>query len=186
MALDYASNLGWHDGEKQMQKLLHVPAQENPTSSGLTPYGSRTLHSSPLLAFGILDDDLRPWTTLLGGQPGFARSLGQSVVGVKALIDRKNDPVMQLLLSGEHGGALVHEQSSGRPVSGLAINLMARDRLKLSGRVTTGAIRQLASTTAEEEHVAEVHLAIKVEKSLGTANLKPHFCAFKYAWLTIH
>lgn len=167
MALDYASNLGWHDGEQQMQKLLHVPPRINPTSSGLTPYGLRTLHSSPLMALGTLDDDLRPWTTLLGGQPGFARSLGQSIVSVKTVVDRKYDPVMQLLLSGEYDGKIIDEPPIERPVSGLAINLMTRERLKLSGRMTTTATRQRTLTKAEEHHVGEVHLTIKVEQSLG-------------------
>ena len=171
MALDYACNIGWHDGERQMQKLLHVPPQINPTSSGLTPHGLRTLHSSPLIALGILDDDLRPWTTLLGGQPGFARFSGLSTVSVKAVGDRKYDPVMQLLLGGEYDGKIIHDPPIERLVSGLAINLMTRERLKFSGRMTTSAISQPTSTTAEEQHVGELHIAIKVEQSLGTANL---------------
>ena len=60
MAIDYASNLGWHEGEDQMHQMLHVPARENPTSQGLTPTGVRILHMSPLLALGTLDDRGRP------------------------------------------------------------------------------------------------------------------------------
>ncbi|KAL8829758.1 MAG: hypothetical protein Q9191_001827 [Dirinaria sp. TL-2023a] len=43
---------------------------------------------------------------------------------------------------------------------------MTRERLKLCGMMTAGAIRQLPSTTAEQQHVGEVHMAIKVEQSL--------------------
>lgn len=185
MALDYTSNLGWHDGEQQMQKLLHVPPRINPTSSGLTPYGLRTLHSSPLIAIGLLDDNLRPWTTLLGGQPGFARSLGQSIVSIKTVVDQKYDPVMQLLLNGKYDGKILDEPPIERLVSGLAINLMTRERLKLSGRMTASAMRQPTPTTAEEQHVGEVHMAIKVEQSLGTANPYLHLSIFAYARLIL-
>lgn len=60
MAIDYASNLGWHGGEQQMHHMLHVPARENPTSQGLTPSGVRILHMSSLLALATLDDRGRP------------------------------------------------------------------------------------------------------------------------------
>ena len=50
MAIDYASNIGWHEGERAVQTLLHVPERENPTSHGITPSGIHTLHISPLLA----------------------------------------------------------------------------------------------------------------------------------------
>ena len=50
MAIDYAPNLGWHEGEQAMQSLLRVPEIENPTSHGITPNGVRILQVSPLLA----------------------------------------------------------------------------------------------------------------------------------------
>lgn len=65
MAIDYASNLGWHEGEQQMHHMLHVPARENPTSQGLTPHGVRILHMSSLLALATLDDQGRPVGFLL-------------------------------------------------------------------------------------------------------------------------
>jgi len=65
MAIDYASNLGWHEGEQQMHHMLHVPARENPTSQGLTPHGVRIIHMSSLLALATLDDRGRPVGFLL-------------------------------------------------------------------------------------------------------------------------
>jgi len=65
MDIDYASNLGWHEGEQQMHHMLHVPARENPTSQGLTPHGVRILHMSSLLALATLDDRGRPVGFLL-------------------------------------------------------------------------------------------------------------------------
>ena len=172
MAIDYASNLGWHEGEQQLQNMLHVPGRENPTSQGLTPNGLRMLHISPLLAMGTLDDEGRPWTTLLGGNPGFARSLGQSTVGVKTLVDSKYDPVVQLLLSGKHDEDVMHGEANGRLVSGLAISLATRHRVKLAGRMVAGALGQLESEPGHKDRVSELQMAIKIEQSLGGSFLR--------------
>jgi len=59
-----------------MHSLLHVPNSDNPTTPGMSPHATLLLHISTSLAIGTLDDDGRPWTTLFGGEPGFARSLG--------------------------------------------------------------------------------------------------------------
>jgi len=167
MAIDYASNLGWHEGEQQMQQMLHVPARENPTSQGLTPYGVRILHISSLLALGTLDDEGRPWTTLLGGQPGFARSIGQSAMGVKALVDSEHDPVLKLLFSGEHGREDMHSVADGRLMSALAINLATRDRVKLAGTIVAGTLQQSEPGSQHRDRVSELQMAFKVEQSLG-------------------
>ena len=164
--MDLASDLGWHEGEKEMQDLLHVPPMENPTSNGLAPYAMRMLHSSPLLALGILDEDGRPWTTLLGGKPGFARLLGRSTVGVKTLVDTKYDPVLQILFSGEQekaGNGEVH----GRLVSGLAIDLATRSRVKLAGRIAAGALGEPKADSEHRDRVSELQMAIQIEQSLG-------------------
>lgn len=166
MAIDYAADLGWHEGEQQMQNLLHVPPRENPTSQGLAAYCLRMLHISPLLALGTLDEDGRPWTTLLGGEPGFARSLGRSVIGIKTTVDSKHDPVLRLLIDGQRISQTSHGSTSQPLVSGLAINLATRDRVKLSGTMVAGAFMGLE----EDEHddrVSELQMAIRIEQSLG-------------------
>ena len=168
MAVDFAANLGWHEGEQQMHHLLHVPAIGNPTSQGLTHHGLRMLHISSLLALGTLDGQGRPWTTLLGGEPGFARSVGRSIFGVKTLVDSSYDPVVQLLLGGQGSGEIKHDQANGRPLSGLAINLVTRDRVKLAGSILVSSLRQLEADAEHTGRVSELQFAIKVEQSLCT------------------
>lgn len=171
MAIDYASNVSWHEGEQQMHSLLHLPDQENPTSYGLTPYGVRILQRSPLLAIGTLDDDGRPWTTLLGGEPGFARYLGrQSLVGVETLADRVLDPVLSALTASRYQGEIPQHETDGRIMSGLAINLATRERVKLSGRIVVGSFGQSESNTGEEDNAGIVQLIMKIEQSLGMSN----------------
>ena len=167
----YTSPIRFHEGEEAMRLLLHVPFGENPTSPGLSPHAKRLLHISSLLAIGTLDDQGRPWTTLLGGEPGFARSLGQSIVGVKTLVDRKFDPVIGLLLGDKQDGEVHEEKGEGRLVSALGIHLATRDRVKLSGKLVAGALGHHGPTIKADEDesgAAEVQLVLAIQKSLGT------------------
>ncbi|KAL8797748.1 MAG: hypothetical protein Q9195_000100 [Heterodermia aff. obscurata] len=171
MAIDYASHVSWHEGEQQMHTLLHVPEGENPTSYGLTQYGIRILHKSPLLAIGTLDNDGRPWTTLLGGEPGFARYLGrQSIVGVETLADRVLDPVLSALNGGNRQGENTQDEISSRIMSGLAINPATRERVKLSGRIVEGSLGHSEPRTGEQENKGMVQLVMKIEQSLGMSS----------------
>lgn len=168
MAFVHSASLGWHEGEEKMQSLLRVPNQDNPTAPGLTPYGAHMLQSAPLMAIGTLDSDGRPWTTLLGGEPGFARPIGNSIIGVKTLVDHRHDPVIELLVGGEHDGELHEEKSNDRIFSALLINLATRSRLKIAGRVVAGALGGLGSKSEEDNGViGEAQLVFRVEQSLG-------------------
>jgi hypothetical protein len=151
----------WHSGEEQMHKLLRVPEQDNPTSPYLTPYGSMILTRSPLLALGTLDEADRPWTTIWGGEPGFSRAIGQSIIGVKTTIDRRYDPVVEALLGKDSDGEVINPDSPGNMVSGLGIDLESRIRVKLYGRMVAGAI------SATERDAGEAQLVVKIEQSLG-------------------
>ncbi|KAL8674592.1 MAG: hypothetical protein Q9168_001035 [Polycauliona sp. 1 TL-2023] len=161
MASLHSNQIEWHDGEASMQKLLRVPYQENPTSPFLTPHAARLLPRVPLLALGTLDGAGRPWTTLLGGGPGFVRPLGQSIVGIKTPVDPLHDPVIDILLraqSKEHG-------NTNPIVSGLAIDLATRSRIKLAGRLAAGALGE--ASTQLSAKVVEAQIVIKVDQSLG-------------------
>jgi len=151
----------WHSGEEQMHKLLRVPDQDNPTSPYLTPYGNMILTRSPLLALGTLDKADRPWTTIWGGEPGFSRAIGQSIIGAKATIDRRYDPVVEALLGKDSDGEVVNPDGPGNMVSGLGIDLESRTRVKLYGRMVAGAIN------ATEGGAGEAQLVVKIEQSLG-------------------
>ncbi|KAJ8062771.1 hypothetical protein OCU04_008029 [Sclerotinia nivalis] len=152
----------WHAGEEEIHKLLRVPQGENPTSPFLSPFAANLLTRSPLLALGTLDSSGRPWTTLWGGEAGFAWPVAQSVIAVKATIDLEYDPVSEALLGKNANGQVKHEQSPGRMVGGLAIDLESRKRVKLYGRMAAGALKETAGNA-----VAEASLVVKIEQSLG-------------------
>lgn len=153
-----------------MRSLLHVPDGDNPTSPGLSPYAKSLLHISSLLAVGTIDAEGRPWTTLLGGEPGFARSLGQSIVGVKTFVDQTYDPVIKILLGDKQDGEAHEENGCGRLISALAIHLETRDRVKLSGKMVAGALGYHGPTSESDEDrsgATEVQLVFAIEQSLG-------------------
>ncbi|TVY38279.1 Flavohemoprotein [Lachnellula subtilissima] len=155
------TELQWHTGEEQMHKLLRVPQMDNPTQPYLTPNATNTLMRSPLIALGTLDSKGRPWTTLWGGEAGFSRPIAQSIIGIKTTVDRIYDPLVKILLGGKADGEVVQENGTGRMVSGLAINLETRRRVKLYGRMVVGTI------SATEEGIGEIQLVVKIEQSLG-------------------
>ena len=168
MTAIHTSPLGFHDGEKKVHNLLHIPDRDNPTTPGMSPHATRLLHISSLLAIGTIDDDGMPWTTLLGGEPGFARSLGQSIVGIKALVDNKYDPVVQIL-AGDMQAREAHEGARGaRAVSVLGLDLASRNRVKLSGKILTGALGTHGPNADNpEDATSEIQLVIVVQNSLG-------------------
>lgn len=161
MATIRAAEAQWHKGEEEMHRLLRVPEQDNPTSYFLAPYAAHQLMQSPLLALGTIDSEGRPWTSLWGGERGFARAISQEIIGIQATIDRSYDPVAEVLFDGKADGELIRAEGQGKMVGGLGIDLEARRRIKLYGRMAVGA---LIST---EEGAGEAQLAIKIEQSLG-------------------
>ncbi|OCK78738.1 oxidoreductase-like protein [Lepidopterella palustris CBS 459.81] len=173
--MSFSVALPWSAGEERMHQLMHVPDRyDNPTSSMLTPQASWMLQRAPLLAIGTLDDSGRPWTTIWGGKPGFSQPLGSSIVGSRTFVDRKYDPVVQALVGGRSDGEVVKGEV-GRMVSGLAIDLMSRKRVKLYGRMMAAALAPVEHDE-DEAYVDDVsdlsgqgqlQLVVKIEQSLG-------------------
>ncbi|KAL8905054.1 MAG: hypothetical protein Q9207_002869 [Kuettlingeria erythrocarpa] len=160
--------IGWHEGEDEMHSKLRVPYQDNPTSPFLTPYGARSVSNSPLLALGTLDEAGRPWTTLLGGEAGFARPLGQSIVGIRTLVDPAYDPVVRTLLGGTHEENVPGQSSQHHAVSALSIDPATRSRCKLAGTMVAGALDQVGTNLGDTQAPSkEGQMVIKVEQSLG-------------------
>lgn len=157
----YGAASQWHAGEEEMHRMLRVPQSDNPTEPYLAPYANNLLIRSPLIALGTLDLQGRPWTTLWGGEPGFSRAIAQSVIGIKATVDRKYDPVVETLLGAKADGEVVQSEGTGKMVAALAIDLESRRRVKLYGRMVAGAL------SATEEGIGEVQLVVKIEQSLG-------------------
>jgi len=160
----FSMGMPFNEGEEKMHSLLRVPPQDNPTSTMLTPQASSMFERAPLLAFGTLDAQSRPWTTLWGGEPGFSEPLGGGFVGTRTLVDSKNDPVVQALIGDAKDGQMSKPQNGGKLVAGLAIDLMTRKRVKTAGRMIAGTVRDLDDNTAEAQ---QIQLVTKVEQSLG-------------------
>jgi ferredoxin-NADP reductase/predicted pyridoxine 5'-phosphate oxidase superfamily flavin-nucleotide-binding protein len=158
----------WHRGEQWMHRLLHVPPQDNPTSAMLTPQASFMLQHAPLLALGTLDVQDRPWITLWGGSPGFSEPLGGGFIGTRTLIDSKNDPVAQALHHA-HNGEMQQQEDGGKSVAGLAIDLMARKRVKVAGRVIAGTVQDVNVEVESQFPTthSQIQLVTKIEQSLG-------------------
>ncbi|MCJ1478406.1 hypothetical protein MMC13_007086 [Lambiella insularis] len=167
MAFVQTDSIGWHEGERRMHSLMQVVNEfENPTDLSLTPGGAYLLGTAPLLAIGTLGQDGRPWTSIWGGEPGFSRPLGSSNIGIKTLVDRRHDPVLNALLGDLPDGEVAKENNQGQSISGLAIDLAARTRVKLAGRMCVGAFSQSRVERPDAATVGEVQLLIKVDSSL--------------------
>jgi hypothetical protein len=161
-----------HSGEQAMSTLMHQPPREDsPTSPFLTYSAALLVQTSPLLAVGTLDSEGRVWTTLFGGEAGFARAINNSMLGVKAAADGRFDPVVDALLDGKRDREAfgMDDGSGGRVVAGLAIDLETRRRVKFMGRAIGASF--VANANGEEGSLeqtrGELRAVIKVENSLG-------------------
>ncbi|KAI9696903.1 MAG: hypothetical protein M1820_007978 [Bogoriella megaspora] len=172
----FAIGLPWHEGEHRAHSLLKVYEHDNPTLSFLAPRAAYRIQNDPLLAIGTLDAQNRPWTTVWGGEIGFARPVANSIIGVKTLVDGKYDPVVETLVGGEgrEEGAIIKEEGKGRMVGGLSIKLDERHRWKLFGRMVAGALSKPnekdengSNDTLDDNSVREVQLVARIEQSLG-------------------
>lgn len=150
---------GWHQGEEAMHQLLKVPSRDNPTVQGLPGSYAMRVTQSPLVALGTLDAEGRPWTSIWGGERGFAQPVAQGVLGFNSGVDTQHDPVFEALWNGsrEVGKVVEYSDVGGRVMSALAIDLDTRDRVKLAGRMIAGA------QTGEQE----AQMAMLVTESLG-------------------
>ncbi|KAF2847433.1 oxidoreductase-like protein [Plenodomus tracheiphilus IPT5] len=159
----------WHKGEVLMQRLLHVPETDNPTSTILTPQASLMLQRGPLLAIGTLDKQLRPWTTLWGGSAGFSSPLGGNMIGTRTLVDGQYDPVVRALVGNARSGELVQPEGEEKLVSGLAIDLMTRKRVKLAGVMVAGTVTEIEVTVTDDtkQKQSQIQLVTKIKESLG-------------------
>lgn len=150
----------FHEGEAAMRQLLKVPPGQNPTTPGLPPHYAMRVSQSPLLAVGTLDEHLRPWTTLWGGERGFAGPVAPDVLGLSGTVDTTHDPVFEAFWRGadERDAGLVQPNGGeGVSMSALAIDLETRNRVKLAGKMIAGA----------DKGAGGVQAAMHVEESLG-------------------
>lgn len=131
----------WHDGERAMHRALKVPTRgQNPTAAGLPQRYHWRILESPLMALGTLDDQGRPWTTMWGGERGFARAVAEDVIGINSGVSR-HDPVFAALWAGREGDSGSDDVvEMGTLMAGLAVDFETRDRVKLMGEAVAGAM----------------------------------------------
>jgi ferredoxin-NADP reductase/predicted pyridoxine 5'-phosphate oxidase superfamily flavin-nucleotide-binding protein len=156
-----------------MQKLLHVPHLDNPTSTMLTSQAAFRLQQAPLLAIGTLDSQDRPWTSLWGGNHGFSEILGGGIIGTRTLVDAVYDPVLQALVGHAEKGEMV--PGNDKMLAGLTIDLIERKRVKIFGRMVAGCVNEVKVEIEDDriklagvpETQQQVQLITKIEQSLG-------------------
>ncbi|EMD88668.1 hypothetical protein COCC4DRAFT_195595 [Bipolaris maydis ATCC 48331] len=169
--MDFSIGMEWSEGEEKMHHLLRVPPQDNPTSTHLTAQASAMFQRAPLLAFGTLDAQDRPWVTLWGGSPGFTETIGGGAVGTFTLVDGKHDPVVQALVAGSKGFEKPREREDAKLVAGLAIDLMTRKRVKTAGRLVGCMVREIEGKAESDDAPAEprhmIQAVTMIEQSLG-------------------
>jgi len=161
MAAIYELETQFHAGEQEMHKLLNIVERDNPTSPYLAPYAANILSRSPLIALGTLDDQGRPWSTVWGGELGFAQPFAASLIGVESTV-ASYDPVLEAISQGKAEGEIFQgNETTGMMISGLAVDLEHRRRVKLFGRLVGGTL------SAVQDGAEQVHLVVKIEQSLG-------------------
>ncbi|KAH6666555.1 hypothetical protein B0J14DRAFT_603837 [Halenospora varia] len=143
-------------------KLLRVAPQDSPASQYLRPGASNVLSRSPILVLSTLDSAQRPCITVWGGKARFTRGIGQSNMVMRAIVDRKHDLVVKELLGSEAIGEVVLDGRPTKMISMLGIDLEACTRVKLYGRLVSGALAEVGNGTSE------VLLVITVERSFIT------------------
>jgi hypothetical protein len=155
---------GFHDGETAMHSLLKVSPGMNPTAAGLPMSFAMRVVEAPLVAVGTLDAQGQPWTSIWGGEKGFAQPVAEGVLGLNSRVDMVHDPVYEALWAEQAGeGGVVQP---GKMVSGLAIDLASRDRVKLMGVMVAGSAEK-ETKEKDGKGVGEVQMAVLVTGSLG-------------------
>lgn len=161
--MDIFTEMPWHRGEREMQEMMHVDYRENPSVPYLSSTAAVMLNRYRLLAFGTLDGEGRPWTTLWSG---VAMGLQQSNMAIKVPVDAVNDPVVEALLGNKLDAGVCEEGLRGTPFSALSIDLETRRRVKVAGTVSAGALTTVDEDEDEPQH-AQAQIIAHVDWSLG-------------------
>ncbi|OAL07133.1 hypothetical protein IQ06DRAFT_288898 [Phaeosphaeriaceae sp. SRC1lsM3a] len=141
---------------------VSTASRPNPTSLEFPPAHGARIASNHLLSVGALDDEGRPWSTIWGGERGFAKRIAKGVLEIRALVDRQYDPVVQNLLASSTQGEPARPVTTERKfMSGMSIDFDSRDRVKVMGRLLTGETRDY------DDKVGEIQLAMAVQESTG-------------------
>lgn len=127
------------------------------------------------MALGTIDQEGRPWATVWGGEAGFAAPSSQSTVEINTPVNSRYDPVAELLLGDSTNENLATAESSGKPVSGLAIDLENRRRVKLYGRKIAGSLDANSHESGRDcqgqGERGMAHVSVFIQGSLGRVSI---------------
>ncbi|OZJ02384.1 hypothetical protein BZG36_04881 [Bifiguratus adelaidae] len=185
--------LPWNEGEGKLSLVVLIPTEafsfpeqlhkvfprpereENPTSPFLSAGAARLLSLSSCVAVGTLDEQGRPWVSVIGGHRGFARGFPPSnqmpgrasgfdagaggLVGMSTFTG-PNDPILRNMTQTPWNGEKYM-------VAGLGFLPEARNRVKLFGHVA-----QHMTQTGKDGN--KVQFVWEIEQSLGNCP--------KYIW----
>ncbi|MFT5447036.1 MAG: ferredoxin-NADP reductase [Gammaproteobacteria bacterium] len=123
----------FHVGEQEVQERLGVRDIEDWARRVIRPFmpeHQRTFHTSlPFLVAGALDQECRPWATLLTGPEAFTTSPDPRTL-IMEVLNLTGDPLESALTPGAHLGLL-------------GIDLVSRRRNRINGRVRENARNRL-------------------------------------------
>ena len=135
---------GWHRGERVVRKKLGldgIPSTASLWSSiaGEVPEQHSTFHTTrlPFLPVCVLDDEGRPWGSILtgkDGRPGFVHYPRYNTFSIEAKL-WEGDPfhkVGKIIQSGRESGQIL--------VAGIGVELSTRRRNKFAGHVLSANI----------------------------------------------
>ncbi|KUJ10833.1 oxidoreductase-like protein [Mollisia scopiformis] len=162
MAYFTPADLQLHKHDEKAHKFLQVAPQDGPASPYLRPGASNVLSRSPILVLSTLDSAQNPCITVWEGRAGFIKGIGQSNVVIRAIVNREHDLVAKELLGSRAIGEVMLDGRPTKMVSMLGIDLEAHIRVKLYGRLVSGALAEVGNGTNE------VLLVITVERSFIT------------------
>ena len=115
----------FHDGELPVQKRAGVSGTASRVGgsihSAIPRVAAEFLAARTWVVVATVDDDVRPWASLLSGLPGFIEAEGAGTVRIRA-VPAPGDPLGGNLRTGAHLGLL-------------APDLETRRRMRVNGRI---------------------------------------------------
>ncbi|KAF8976825.1 hypothetical protein BGZ46_007920 [Entomortierella lignicola] len=172
----------WHSGERKVQDLMHVRETVQDLSANARPFLTTQMQEFvPGLNYffiGTLDDQGRPWVSMITGPKGFLKSSDNKHLEIKVPvslhIDEHThtpfDPIFSNLVRGE-------TFKNGKYMwGGVALDFSNRRRNKMNGVLYPNDL------VIADETSGELHLRLTVEQSIGNCpkyitirELKPSF-----------
>ncbi|CAF0983744.1 unnamed protein product [Didymodactylos carnosus] len=144
-----------HDGEKSLRKRLQVPVGVTDGNIRSQMPAQHQLFFTNLSYFILssLDEQGRPWATIVTGKPGFCHVLSRNHLAIHTT-PIPSDPLIHNMQSGE-------KINGTRMVAGLGIDFSNRRRNKVLGRVSN----QCFECNEEKDDV--LNILIDTEESVG-------------------